>query len=54
MTTNFERIKAMSIDEMAEMLDYFNIDCTNCPVTLNCNGKCYDQLKQWLESEECE
>ena len=47
--TNFEKIKAMNIDEVAELF-------------LNCNDYCYTagdcknceqltQIKQWLESE---
>lgn len=41
--TNFEKIKAMNIDEMAEwlnaMADDINIPCTQ------------EAMKQWLESE---
>ncbi len=59
--TNFERIKAMSVDEMAEMIDKFDgvgglIDevCKLvCPEqdcdTENC--KCINCIKQWLNME---
>ena len=52
--TNYERIKSMSIDEMA---DYFNeiFDCCNCPNDMFlCEGNgyvCTKYIKQWLESE---
>lgn len=52
--TNYERIKSMSIDEMA---DYFNeiFDCTNCPNDMylcESNGYvCTKYIKRWLESE---
>lgn len=52
--TNYERIKNMSIEEMA---DYFNeiFDCRNCPNDMFlCEGNgyvCTKYIKQWLESE---
>ena len=52
--TNYERIKSMSIDEMA---GYFNeiFDCRNCPNDMFlCESKgdvCTKYIKQWLESE---
>ena len=52
--TNYERIKSMSIDEMA---DYFNeiFDCCNCPNDMflcESNGNvCTKYIKHWLESE---
>lgn len=59
MTTNYERIKAMSVEEMAEFLSN-KMDCFNCPAFEShlCNGpysipiaKCFLHQKQWLESE---
>jgi hypothetical protein len=56
MTTNYERIKAMSVDEMAE----FFVDCTSCEMCprldlcadLGTTVNEYKQvIKQWLESE---
>ena len=52
--TNYERIKSMSIDEMA---GYFNgiFDCCNCPNDMflcESNGNvCTKHIKHWLESE---
>ena len=52
--TNYERIKSMSVEEMA---DYFNeiFDCCNCPNDMflcESNGNvCTKYIKQWLESE---
>lgn len=50
---NFEKIKAMSIDEMAEFIAE-NINCgsccltdTACPVDLECD----EVVKQWLQAE---
>ncbi|MGN1138292.1 MAG: hypothetical protein ACI4RM_02505 [Ruminococcus sp.] len=56
--TNFEKIKQMNIDEMAEQL-FFILDCDDCPIEKykgysdqNCNnGTCKGALKKWLESE---
>ena len=49
--TNYERIKNMSIDEMADYL----IDCCNCPNDMFlCGSKgsvSEKHIKQWLESE---
>lgn len=57
MMTNYDRIKAMSIEEMAY---FINRDCDgvcNCCVFRR-NENCYDNedkcefgIKQWLESE---
>ena len=57
--TNYERIKAMSVDEMAGFLSN-KMDCFNCLAFEShlCNGphsitkeKCVFYQKQWLESE---
>ena len=59
---NFEKIKAMSIDEMAEYSAVFQ-RCSFCIASSKENGmtvtngaickmiKCKDGIKQWLESE---
>ena len=54
--TNFERIKSMSIDEMARScIDFFS--CPNgtpyvgCPMEKRFNNSCIDCTKHWLESE---
>lgn len=62
---NFEKIKAMDIDEMAEFIYQIETGqicgCEYCPHYAECNdlmdkGKnywrlCKDYQKQWLESE---
>lgn len=51
--TNFERLKAMTIDEMAEFLS--NNECARCCVFSdvvcegNPNSDCFVGIKKWLE-----
>lgn len=46
---NFEKIKAMTIEEMAKYLK--KIECDNeCMNPWDCD-ECLDNYKQWLESE---
>ena len=48
---NYERIKNMSIDEMAEFLN--NKDCDSCGYKGDdCSYDCFIGIKSWLESEE--
>ena len=54
--TNYDRIKQMSIEEMATMLDNFRLDCSYCPACDFCNKsfkdeECRDIVKKWLEQE---
>ncbi len=54
--TNFERIKSMSIDEMARScIDFFSCPYgtpyVGCPMEKRFNGSCIDCTKHWLESE---
>lgn len=65
--TNYERIKNMSVEEMAEAMNksaddgLYNLGCQKyCAYTTNgrCNkvsgngkGGCIDGIKQWLETE---
>lgn len=56
---NFQKIKAMNIDEMAKLFYdmTFNDFCCNegCTAPARCQGnpdECKDGIKQWLESEE--
>lgn len=56
---NYQKIKAMSIDEMAELfydLTFDDFACNKgCTRPMNCKGspyECIDGIKQWLESEE--
>ena len=48
---NYQKIKAMSIDEMAELLIS---ECQLCPRANwnDCIKSCLNDKKQWLESEE--
>ena len=51
MTTNYERIKNMTVDEMAYWVgEYFEITCDFCN---KCKGDYIKGFKQWL-LEECE
>lgn len=56
MTTNFEKIKAMGIEEMAEFLRKFS-NCSFCNLYLkpktcsNCKQNFERPFKQWLEAE---
>ena len=55
--TNYEKIKAMSIDEMAELLydtTFNDFVCNSCKAPNYCNGgidECKEGIKQWLEQE---
>lgn len=53
--TNYDRIRNMSIDEMAEYITNITISCENCPVYEKCSitaeVNCSDMMKKWLESE---
>lgn len=57
MTTNYERIKNMSVEEMTEFLRllvncFENEDCTNCQNFILCSCGNNRAVKEWLESEE--
>lgn len=54
--TNFERIKQMSVDEMAYFLNGFFTTCELCTHNtkkggMGCTGGCIDGKTHWLESE---
>lgn len=50
--TNFERIKAMTIDEMAKYKDETDGAAPFCnPENVCEDGVCVDCIKAWLESE---
>lgn len=56
--TNFEKIKNMSVDEMAKKLDEL-FTCERCPITEFCNKnekikKCKSIWEKWLKSEYVE
>ena len=53
--TNYERIKNMSVEEMAEKISRGICGC-ECCVMKNTENACYDNecqslIKRWLESE---
>ena len=53
--TNYEKIKAMSVEEMAIFL-YRNVaDCEMCPAMKSCKASseltCKERLLEWLKSE---
>ena len=51
--TNYDRIKSMSVEEMAEYLsDHWS--CVDCAFEKDCDDNyisCHKNIKQWLESE---
>lgn len=54
MTTNYQKIKSMSLDEMAELLAY--MECDTCCVygdKTDCleGSDCFTGIKQWLQEE---
>ena len=56
--TNLDRIKNMTVDEMAEFLDIIERDCTKVCAHINkheCSGlshrTCKEGIKKWLEQE---
>ncbi len=51
--TNFEKIKNMTVGEMAEWLQDGINECNCCTYGLNfaCSDNCIYGIKQWLESE---
>lgn len=49
--TNFQNIKAMGLEEMAEFLNELNYQ-TQCKIPTSClANECNDCIKQWLETE---
>lgn len=50
--TNFERIKNMTVEEMADFLDRY-ISCNNCPAKHAClHSSCCKSFYNWLEDDE--
>ncbi len=49
--TNFEKIKEMSIEQMARWLCRV-LNCDSCPITDDCHDwtKCVEKLSKWLEA----
>lgn len=59
--TNFEKIKNMSVEELAEKISWLINDCDECPIREFCNlyndykiqdfDTCSGTWEQWLKSE---
>ena len=52
--TNFEKIKAMSVEEMARFMDEMLPDCDGCPAMKYCivdHKTCEETIQKYLESE---
>lgn len=49
--TNYERIKAMSIDEMRELMFDIMSDCDNTTGGEYCSGDCMSCIHKWLSAE---
>ena len=52
--TNYDRIKNMSVDEMAEFIpDWSYTKACKCDEKpyVDCNNECWKCVKEWLESE---
>jgi len=50
--TNFEKIKGMSVEEMAEFLNENSGRCECCVYRdRSCIGECKMHIKEWLELE---
>lgn len=51
--TNYEKIKAMSVEEMADYFNCLSCYCSCCPVC-GCDmtlESCQKRIEKWLESE---
>lgn len=59
--TNFEKIKNMSVEELADKISWLIDDCDECPIRNFCNlyndykfqdfDTCSGTWEQWLKSE---
>ena len=52
--TNYEKIKAMSVEEMADWINRTATDCDSCPEIKYCipnHGTCQATIQDFLESE---
>lgn len=54
-TTNYDRIRYMSVEELANLLDTFDNELPPyCRNRYTCEEECMNCAKQWLESEVTE
>lgn len=53
MTTNYEKIKNMSVEEMAKFMHKVSggLNCDTCPVKGKCRNICINNKKKWLKQE---
>lgn len=54
--TNYDRIRNMSVEEMAELFLH-NYKCNKCAfnfLTIACNGNCFEGITKWLKTEVME
>ncbi|WP_165481901.1 hypothetical protein [Clostridioides difficile] len=50
--TNFEMIKSLNEDGMADFLGSTDCICEYCVYEIQtCNDRCFEGCKKWLESE---
>lgn len=56
--TNFEKIKNLSVEELADTLNVVITTCCRCPISTFCRKNysrdcrtCQDMWEKWLESE---
>ena len=54
--TNHERIKQMTVEELAEFIDDRVSDCDGCPARVECKlaERCDKVMEIWLNSEVTE
>ena len=52
--TNFEKIKAMTVTQIAKLLAGKESACEMCvkPIYCGTGGECHINIKKWLESED--
>lgn len=48
---NYEKIKQMTVDEMAEWLCHRELSCDNCLYSTRKDCGCNNPFKQWLLQE---
>lgn len=51
--TNYDRIKSMSVEEMADLLYNEDTPCSSCKLydECECTDDCKETIKQWLLQE---
>lgn len=49
--TNYERIKAMSVEEMAEFLEYNGCNCRECDISPTLQKRIIATIEQYLDEK---